>query len=150
VTYSAILVGLVWNGVGTFAGLMPNTSLWGHFSVTDSLGFIGLPASLFGGGVTFLLMLMAYSTGSAGGGDVKLAGVLGVFLGVPAALIVLMLSFVIAAGWVLLLTVYQGGWREVLWWRSPQVRKVSLPLGVFYALAFLLFVFYPTNVWVQL
>ena len=64
---------------------------------------------LVGGTVGFLLLFAVafFSRGGMGGGDVKLAAVLGLYLGWPNILLALMLSFVIGSAAALLLIAQQ-------------------------------------------
>ena len=128
-TYPAILCGLAWNSLGSY-GVEYLPSVQGAAWATPQLlGCIGLPASILGGTICFVLMLSVYMTGGAGGGDVKLATVIGVYLGIPAGLIVLMLAFVVAAGWVLCASIYRSGWRgriARLWQRDCSILALLL------------------------
>lgn len=149
-TYPAILCGLAWNSLGSYGMEYLPFVQGAAWATPQLLGCIGLPASILGGTICFVLMLSVYMTGGAGGGDVKLATVIGVYLGIPAGLIVLMLAFIVAAGWVLCASIYRSGWRGWLGWRSPDTPAETLPLGVFCAVAFGLYLCYPAERWVQL
>jgi len=144
-TSPAALVGVVLNCAGSLVHTQSTPSFAIAFFPSGWLGAIGLSQSLIGAAVCFLLMLLVYAGGGAGGGDVKLAAVLGVFLGIPWAIYVLMLTFLIAAATVLPLRVWTIGWRGIIPLGREQVlepsseRSKAVPLGVFYALAFFLY-----------
>lgn len=74
-TLSAIPAGILWN---TWVG-----------------GFSGLQMSLGGFAVGFGILFILFATGGGGGGDVKLMGALGAWVGVSTTLIVFFLSSVI-------------------------------------------------------
>ncbi len=76
---------------------------------------VGLSA-LGAGGFFFLVALL--SRGGMGGGDVKLAAMMGAFLGWPAIAVALMLAFFLGAGAGLLLIVFRRG-----------TRKTPIPFG---------------------
>ncbi len=76
---------------------------------------VGLSA-LGAGGFFFLVALL--SRGGMGGGDVKLAAMMGAFLGWPAIVVALMLAFFLGAGAGLLLIVFRRG-----------TRKTPIPFG---------------------
>jgi Flp pilus assembly protein protease CpaA len=145
ITYPAALIGVVLNCGGSLSYSQSAPSFAIAFFPEGWLGAIGLPQSLVGGAVCFLLMLLVYAGGGAGGGDVKLAAVLGIFLGIPWAIYVLMLTFLIAAATVLPLRVWTAGWRGVVsrghdaMLEPLSERAKAVPLGVFYALAFFLY-----------
>ena len=74
-TLSAIPAGILWN---TWVG-----------------GFSGLQMSLGGFAVGFGILFILFATGGGGGGDVKLMGALGAWVGVSTTLTVFFLSSVI-------------------------------------------------------
>lgn len=93
----------------------------------QSLGILinGVMGALVGFGLLFLIALL--SKGGMGGGDIKLAGVLGLYLGWPQILITLFLSFIIGSVvglmWVVL---------------KKQSLKSVLPFGPFLCIATLI------------
>jgi Flp pilus assembly protein protease CpaA len=143
ITYPAALFGILLNAFCSLGANPPqNTGL--YLSLSNWFGAIGFAQSLIGGGICFVLLLRVYLNGGAGGGDVKLAAVLGVFLGVPSAIYVLMLSVVVAAAFLLPSRIWNLGWRGM--WESEADSKsaglanprFSVPLGAFYAAAYVL------------
>jgi leader peptidase (prepilin peptidase)/N-methyltransferase len=74
-------------------------------------------ASAIGAGGAFLLIAVL-SRGGMGGGDVKLAAVMGAFLGWPTIAVALMLAFLLGAAGGLLLLVLRRG-----------TRKTAIPFG---------------------
>jgi len=99
------------------------------------LPFIAWPLALAGGALAFAMMLVIYvlSRGGMGFGDVKLAGLIGLYLGTPLAMLSLFLAFVLGAGIGLLLLA--SGLKK---------RKDALPFGPFLAVgAFLAMVWGP-------
>ncbi len=83
-------------------------------------GLDGLPFSLMGTLVCGGLMFLAWLPGALGGGDVKLAAVMGAALGWANGLSALMWMFTLAAIWMLSTAIWtdgpQGVWRSL----SPQ------------------------------
>ena len=75
----------------------------------ERLGAIGLDASLAGGAVCFLVLLMAYQLARGGAGDVKLATVLGLGLGVKQGLLAVGLSYIVAGAAILVWTIKTRG-----------------------------------------
>lgn len=100
------------------AGVIIN--LWLGFPMPGALNM--LLAAAVGGGV--LLLIAVLTRGGMGGGDIKFMAVLGLWLGWPYILVVLLLSFIIGgvAGLLLLLFKVRG-------------RKDFIPFGPFIAIA---------------
>ncbi|QGG46594.1 prepilin peptidase [Heliorestis convoluta] len=98
-------------------------------------GFIGL---LVGGGL--LLLIAIVSKGGMGGGDIKLAGILGLFLGWPQILLVLFFSFFLGAIAGLAIILYQG-----------KTMKEAIPFGPYLAIAALIVLFWGNSIltWYQ-
>jgi Flp pilus assembly protein protease CpaA len=94
--------------------------------LSEHLGAVGFGASLGGAGVAFLIMLVIYHIAGGGGGDVKLATVLGALLG-PAEVVHAILWTYVAAGFaiVIWLIVAFGPVRILTW----VVRKVGSRLA---------------------
>ena len=141
VTYTAALFALLVTCAINLWGIKNSTDILAAGIPNDWLATVGLTGSLGGGVVCFLLMIFVYSAGGAGAGDVKLATVLGLFLGIPCALVILMLAFVLAAGYYLPIRIWQQGianaFRELFGNSSEQDCSAnSVPLGVFYAVSF--------------
>ncbi|MEN6349746.1 MAG: prepilin peptidase [Syntrophomonas sp.] len=80
-----------------------------------------LGSAFFGG---FLLLIAVLSRGGMGGGDVKLAAVIGAFLGLKGAVMVLVLSSFLGAIWVL-----------PLLFKGKADRKTAVKFGPFLSLA---------------
>ncbi|SDK52104.1 prepilin peptidase [Natronincola ferrireducens] len=104
------LIGLVYKAVHM---LLYDTS----FPLLNSIG--GL---LMGGG--FFLLIAIISNGGMGGGDIKLMGVLGFWLGWKTTLLMMLLSFLIGGGLSVLLLAFK-----------KKSRKEAVPFGPFIALA---------------
>lgn len=115
-TLSAIPAGILWN---TWVG-----------------GFSGLQMSLAGFAVGFGILFILFATGGGGGGDVKLMGALGAWVGVSTTLTVFFLSSVIIL--FLLLLNLAVKWMK----RSADNRKhtVAFAIPVCLATAFLVVV----------
>jgi len=113
-TYPAILAGLAMGAVRGAAG----GAAWDGFT-NSALGFG------FGFGVLFL----AYVLGGMGGGDVKLMGAVGAFLGWAdaAALYATFYSFLVAAAMGLVLMVWRGQTRAVLRRLGVGLRLLTVP-----------------------
>jgi len=109
-------------------GIIPDKVTYPGIMVGLGLSFysIGIKSSAIGSilfaGIFFLAALL--SKGGIGGGDVKLAGVIGAFLGYPGAIITLFLSS------------WGGGlWAGVLLLLGKANRKTAIKYGPFLALA---------------
>ncbi|KAB2951307.1 prepilin peptidase [Heliorestis acidaminivorans] len=89
----------------------------------------GLIGALVGGGI--LLLIAILSKGGMGGGDIKLAAVLGLYLGWPQILLILFLSFFIGA---------IAGIAIVL--RKGKTMKEAIPFGPYLALAAVIVIFW--------
>lgn len=100
-TYSAALWAIAINLVATIAAgsddgsflpsLEPASIIGPH-----ALGGIGLGECLAGGALCFLVTLIGYDLSGGGAGDVKLAGVIGLLLGVHAGIFAIGYSYVVA------------------------------------------------------
>jgi len=111
-TYPAILAGLALGAARGAAG----GAAWDGF-VSSAVGFA------FGFGVLFL----AYVLGGMGGGDVKLMGAVGAFLGWPGALYATFYSFLVAAAIGLVMMVWRGQTRAVLRRLGVGLRLLAVP-----------------------
>lgn len=141
--YTVIFCGLlVISGIDLEHQLIPNRMvlilfgwalLWQLFYPAVPLGS-ALLGMVTGGGLLFAVLLV--SRGGMGGGDVKLMAVLGLLVGWPYVLVVLMLSFITGGlvGIALLL-------------RGRKTRKSPLPFGPFLSLAFFVAVFWGRQLW---
>lgn len=109
-------------------GLMVGTMIY-VFHHDGTLWINGLMGLLLGGGM-FLLIAMV-SKGAMGGGDIKLMGMLGYWLGWQYILVIALLSFVIGAVFSILLLVFK-----------IKGRKDMVPFGPFMAMAALLTMVY--------
>jgi len=68
-------------------------------------GFPGIQDALLGGAFGFGLLFVMFALGSGGGGDVKLMGALGIWLGFSMTLVVFLLAAVIILGLLVIHTV---------------------------------------------
>ena len=111
------------------AGVIIN--LWIGFPMPGALNM--LLAAAAGGGV--LLLIAVLTRGGMGGGDIKFMAVLGLWLGWPYIIIVLLLSFIIGgvAGLALIIFKLRG-------------RKDFIPFGPFIALAALITLLYGLDI----
>lgn len=89
-TYPGAAMGIVLNGIAEPAGL-------------------GWQAGLLGLLVGFGALFLAYMAGGLGGGDVKLMGMVGAFLGPLATLYALLYTFIVGAVLALALIVWKEG-----------------------------------------
>ena len=74
----------------------------------------GVTGSLLGALVGFGLMIMLYTMGGMGAGDVKFVTALGAWLGLPLTLYVLMAGCIAAGVYAAILLVTASSWRETL------------------------------------
>ena len=112
-TYPAILAGLAF---GAVRGAVEAGSAWDGF-VNHALGFA----------LAFGVLFLAYLLGGMGGGDVKLMGAVGAFLGWPAALYATFYSFLVGAALGLVLMVWRGQTRSVLRRLGVAIRLLPVP-----------------------
>lgn len=148
VTYSAAAWGV---GINAYASIVPDSA--------ESLGAVGLGASLTGLFLLFTLLLIVFSFTGGGAGDVKLAGAIGALLGFNLGAEALLYAFVaagIAVGtWAIvsvgplnvvrLLARRCGGQYFSNWISRPtesdrQILLKSIPLGPFFAVGMLIVV----------
>lgn len=106
-------------------------------SINLGLGFTGLTdmiaGSLFGGGL--LLVIVIVSRGGMGGGDIKFAAALGLWLGWKLTLLALFLSFLLGGvGGIVLLALKRKG------------RKDFIPFGPFLALGAFISMLYGNSI----
>ncbi|MBB6216605.1 leader peptidase (prepilin peptidase)/N-methyltransferase [Anaerosolibacter carboniphilus] len=118
----------------TFIGLMLALG-FGMSTFIEVEGTLGahLLGLLIGGG--FLLLVAFVTNGAMGGGDIKLMGMLGLWLGWKWTLLTMLLSFVIGACVSLLLLV-----------AKIKTRKDAIPFGPFIAIAALMTVLYGNDI----
>lgn len=119
IVYPGIVVALVLAALGSLCGFEPRV-------VSDSGFGLWVVDAAIGGGIGFglLLIVALISRGGMGGGDVKLAGLIGLVTGFPLVFVAMFLGVVgggLVAG-VLLLT-------------KVKKRKETIPFGPFLALA---------------
>lgn len=112
-TYPAILAGLAF---GAVRGAVEAGSAWDGF-VNHALGFA----------LAFGVLFLAYLLGGMGGGDVKLMGAVGAFLGWPAALYATFYSFLVGAALGLVLMVWRGQTRSVVRRLGVAIRLLPVP-----------------------
>jgi len=112
-TYPAILAGLAF---GAGRGAVETGAAWDGF-VNHALGFA----------LAFGVLFLAYLLGGMGGGDVKLMGAVGAFLGWPAALYATFYSFLVGAALGLVLMVWRGQTRSVLRRLGVAIRLLPVP-----------------------
>lgn len=108
-TLSAIPAGIVWN---TWMG-----------------GFAGLQMSLAGFAIGFGILFILFATGGGGGGDVKLMGALGAWVGVKTIITVFLLSTAI----ILVLLVLSTCWKYISKSADKRKHTVAFALPVFIA-----------------
>jgi prepilin peptidase CpaA len=112
-TYPAIVAGLAF---GAVRGAVETGSAWDGF-VNHALGF----------GLGFGVLFLAYLLGGMGGGDVKLMGAVGAFLGWPAALYATFYSFLVGTALGLVLMVWRGQTRSVVRRLGVAIRLLPVP-----------------------
>lgn len=163
VTYSAFLWALAINTTATIATIGESRSDTIADRAThigpEWLGGIGLKHCLAGGAACFLFTLMAYHLSGGGAGDVKLAAVIGGFLGAHDGIFAVAYSYIVAAIIILAwsvwkvgpLTLVKTGLRSVGLWIGPlwpfqptsedkRFLLKPIPLGPFFAIGTLLVV----------
>jgi prepilin signal peptidase PulO-like enzyme (type II secretory pathway) len=157
VTYTAFLWALVINLTATLlsAGGSSSGSLVDRATALGPtwLGGIGVGQCLGGAAACFLFTLVAYHLSGGGAGDVKLAAVIGSFLGVYDGFFAVAYSYVVAAVFILGWSVWRigplalvkaglravGSWLGPLWPFPPTTSDTKLlltpiPLGPFFAI----------------
>ena len=112
-TYPAILAGLA---LGAARGAAAGDGAWD-----------GLADSALGFGFGFGVLFLAYVLGGMGGGDVKLMGAVGAFLGWPGALYATFYSFLVAAVIGLVTMVWRGQTWAVLQRLGVGIRLLAVP-----------------------
>jgi prepilin peptidase CpaA len=111
-TYPAIVAGLVLGAVqGAADGDMVD----------------GLVNHVLGLGFAFGVLLVAYLLGGMGGGDVKLMGAVGAFVGWPAAIHAVFYSFLVGAAVGLMVVVWRGQLGAALRRLWMAIRILPLP-----------------------
>jgi leader peptidase (prepilin peptidase)/N-methyltransferase len=132
ITYPGIVVGLL-------ASLVVRhhpSVIFFHIPLIDSFidSFLGV---LAGGGTLWAIAVL--SKGGMGGGDVKLGGMLGAFLGWQYALLMLFVAFFIGAVvgiMLMLLKLFTSGSLKAAW----KKRKTFIPFGPYLALGTLIII----------
>ncbi len=143
VTYTAAGYGLV---INLGASAFKTSPSW--------LGAIGITQSLYGFFTLFGIMLIIHIITGVGAGDVKLAAALGALLGPERGILLLCYTYIIAAVCSLCIAILKyGPWRLFLMGRdavlsifvfrqrpvqgkeSHEVLEMSIPLGLYFALA---------------
>ncbi len=124
--FAAIL--LVCAFIDIDAGIIPDRLTYPGLLAGIILSFftIGIKTSLLGASLFALVYFIAavVSKGGMGGGDIKLAAVIGAFTGIKGALLVFMLSALLA-----------GLWAVILVLRGKAGRKTAIRFGPFLSLA---------------
>ncbi len=108
-TLSAIPAGIAWN--------------------TWMSGFAGLQMALGGFAVGFGILFILFATGGGGGGDVKLMGAVGAWLGVQTTITV----FILSAGIVAILLVFSAMMKMISQNKATGKHSTALALPVFVA-----------------
>ena len=105
-TYPGMILALGLNGLGTVvAGGQPASTP----RRLESLGWIGLAASLVGLLACGFLLLVCFVLFKVGGGDVKLMAMLGAFLGPEKGIEAMLWTFVLGACLALIVLVWRVG-----------------------------------------
>lgn len=112
-TLSAIPAGIIWN--------------------TWMSGWAGLQMSLMGFAIGFGILFILFATGGGGGGDVKLMGALGAWVGVSTIINVFLLSSAI----IFVLLVINVCWKIMSKTAEKRKHTVAFAIPVFFATAFL-------------
>jgi prepilin peptidase CpaA len=111
-TYPAIVVGLVFGGVEGWWEGAARESIVNH---------------LAGFGFGFAVLFVPFLLGGMGGGDVKLVGAVGAFLGWPGVVYAMFYSFLVGVAIGLILMVWRGRTATVLRRLGVAVRLLPLP-----------------------
>ena len=127
-TYPAFLLVLtallLCTGIEIFS---PESVVW-----TDRICSISWFSALSGLFVGILLTGIPYTLGQGGAGDVKLAAVIGLGLGFEAGLTALLIAYIIAFAWGMVLVLY-GKCRHLA---KPDVERkyhpIAIPMGAFF------------------
>lgn len=120
--------------LGTFAGFAYIT--YNHFVLKAPFSlFSHLGGLLIGGGV--FLLIAVVSNGGMGGGDIKLIGMLGLWLGIRGILMTMFFSFILGA----VLSVF-------LLAAKVKSRKEAIPFGPFIAIAALITICFQDDLWI--
>ena len=110
--------------------------LYGKFFLNIPINLLyNLGGLLIGGG--FFLLIAVVSKGGMGGGDIKLMGMLGLWLGIQGILMTMFFSFIIGAVISILLLA-----------AKHKNRKEAIPFGPFIAIAALITICFQNNLWV--
>ncbi len=117
-TYPGILAALALNAAGSLAerraeaagiGAVEKLAAW-----REAIGWVGLADSAWGLVACGGSMVLCYVLFRIGGGDVKLLGMIGAFLGLDRGVETLLWTFVVGAGVSLVLLIWRvGAWRLV-------------------------------------
>jgi Flp pilus assembly protein protease CpaA len=112
-TYSAFLWAIVINIIATTTARYDETTLPSAESASiigwRSLGGIGIGYCLAGAAFCFIITLFAYDLSARGAGDVKLATVVGAFLGFYGGIFAIAYSYIIAAVLIILWSTWKHG-----------------------------------------
>jgi Flp pilus assembly protein protease CpaA len=107
--------------------IIPNWITYPALAASLTIAFVrfgvdGLVASLLGAAVCGGMLLVAWLAGALGGGDVKLAALIGATYGWAGGLYALMWTFTLAAVCMLSMTIWTDGARGV--WRALRPQRL--------------------------
>lgn len=120
-TYPGLLWALAFNAWASLAGQVAHVG--GSLPVTD----IGIGASLLGGVLCFVPMIMLRQMTGGGAGDVKLATVIGALVGVETGLKIIVTCYIIGGACVLSKLIWDLGPITIAKWIGCRIGSVLLP-----------------------
>ena len=162
-TYWGLVWGLAINLGASWLPLTVGEQIQLPAAVTAAwpVGAVGLGQSLLGAVTCFAVMLLVYRLAGGGAGDVKLATVIGAFLGPALGFRAILSSYILAATLIVVWAVWQCGplkligafWRRIgsvilpLWVRAPndddeQLLQKKMPLALTFAMGTLAVLFW--------
>ncbi len=118
--------GSVYNWL-TYPGIVAGLAFGAIQGHVEGSAWQGLTNHLAGFGFGFGFLFLAYVLGGMGGGDVKLMGAVGAFVGWPGALHTVFVSFLAGAVIGLVLVIGRGRVRTLLGHLGAAVRLLAMP-----------------------